>query len=69
MRQSVDQLENIHVTKFLYFSSIRLSRVAATLEGPAAIQRELEGLEKWADGILTEFKRNCKALHQESWPG
>lgn len=70
MRQSMDQLENIHDTKFSCFTSVRQSGVTATPECPAAIQKKLKGLEKWADGSLTEFKkRKCKALHQESWLG
>lgn len=67
MRQSMNQLENIHNTEFSCFSSVRVSRVAATLEGPAAIQGELEGLEKWADGSLIEERVQSPAL--ESWTG
>ncbi|KAK4830533.1 hypothetical protein QYF61_011671 [Mycteria americana] len=42
----------------------KLGGVADTPEGCAAIQRDLNRLEKWADGNLMKFnKEKSKALH------
>lgn len=35
----------------------------ADTEGPAAIQRDLDGLERRTDGNLTKLKEKCKVLH------
>ena len=42
----------------------KLGGVADTLEGHAAIQRDLNRQEKWADRNLTNFNQEkCKVLH------
>jgi len=41
----------------------KLGEVADMPEGRAAIQRDLNRLEKQADGNLTQFNKKCKELH------
>ncbi|KAK4811157.1 hypothetical protein QYF61_019788 [Mycteria americana] len=47
-----------------FADNTKLRGVVDTPEGCAAIQRDLDRLEKWADRILIQFsKRRCKVLH------
>lgn len=47
-----------------FANDTKLAEVAHTPEGCGAIQRDLDRVEKWADGNLKKFnKRQCKFLH------
>lgn len=53
-------------TLSLFVGDTKLGRVADKPEGSAAIQKDLNRLEKMADGNLTQFSRGkYKGLHLE----
>lgn len=49
-----------------FVDDTKLRGMADTPEGHAAIQRDLDRLEKWADRNLTKFKAKCKSC---TWGG
>ncbi|PKU41501.1 rna-directed dna polymerase from mobile element jockey-like [Limosa lapponica baueri] len=61
--------EECTLSKFA--SEAKLGGVTDTPEGPAAIQRDLDRLEKWVDRNLMKFcKGKCKVLHlRRTMPG
>jgi len=62
--------DGVECTLSKFAHDTKVGGVADRPEGLAAIQRDLNRLEKWVDRNITKFKKGkCKVLQQGTTPG